>query len=262
MKIGISDGCYPGISLKEEIKYLKQHDFSTFLGCGYEEFDSRVITLKKEGISIETLHAPFHNINAIWGKGEEGDVALMQLTDAAESAARHEIPLIVVHLSSGDHPPMISDAGISRFAALMDRAKELGVTVAYENQRKLANLALMFEYYEDARFCWDIGHEACFAYGMEYMPLFGNKLAALHIHDNMGIHNQDFHMIPYDGKIDFDKVARHLAKANYNGTIMLELGAGRHERYYTMSAEEYYARAARAAHRLADTVEIYKKSEK
>lgn len=258
MNIGISSGCYAGLSLREEIVLLKKYGFSTFMGCSHPEFEQNITKMQAEGIKVENLHAPFRNINAIWLPGEDGDTALKQLTDAAEKAARHNIPLIVVHLSSGDTPPMISDIGNARFLKLMQRAKELGITVAYENQRKLANLALMFEYYEEARFCWDVGHEACFAYGMEYMPLFGKRLAALHIHDNFGVHNQDFHMIPYDGKIDFDKVAHHIAQSEYTGTLMLELGNRGCSLYETMSPEDYYERAAMAANRLRQTVQKYK----
>jgi len=144
-------------------------------------------------------------------------------------------------------------------AALMEASREIGVSIAFENQRKLANLALMFEYYEDALFCWDVGHEACFAGGREYMPLFGDKLAALHIHDNTCEFNHDFHMLPYDGKINFDKVARAIAESGYTGSLMLEVGRWGSPRYDGLSAEEYYNRAGIAAKRLRDAVESYRK---
>ena len=256
MKIGISSGCYAGISLEREIELLKKNGVeATFAGCN-EGTALRVKKMREAGISVDNFHAPFNNINAIWRPGEEGDLALKQLTDAAELAAENEVPLIVVHLSSGVTPPMICNAGNERFARLMKRAGELGVTVAYENQRKLANLALMFEYYPEARFCWDVGHEACFANGMEYMPLFGNKLAALHIHDNRKSFNEDLHLLPYDGAINFDRTAELIAKSGYEGTVMLETWNGPF--YQGMSDEDFVARAAKAARKLADAIEKHK----
>ena len=255
MKIGISSGCYAGISLKREIELLQKNGVdATFLGCDENTTDA-VRKMRKAGIAVDNFHAPFRNVNAIWLPGEEGELALKQFTDAAELAAKNQVPTIVVHISSGVTPPIISDVGNERFARLMKRAKELGVTVAYENQRKLANLALMFEYYPEARFCWDVGHEACFADGMEYMPLFGKKLAALHIHDNSKLPNEDLHMIPYDGAIDFDRTAELIAKSGYEGTVMLEIGNWGSPLYQNLSDEDYYARAASAARRLADTIE-------
>lgn len=256
MKIGISSGCYAGISVEREIELLQKNGVdATFLGCDENTADT-VKKMRQAGIEVDNFHAPFHNVNAIWLPGEAGELALKQFTDAAELAAKTEVPLIVVHLSSGVTPPMISDVGNERFARLMKRAGELGVTVAYENQRKLANLALMFEYYPEARFCWDVGHEACFANGMEYMPLFGDKLAALHIHDNLKIFNEDLHRLPYDGAIDFDRTAEQIAKSGYEGTVMLETWNGPF--YQGVTDEEFVARAASAARRLADTIEKYK----
>jgi len=139
----------------------------------------------------------------------------------------------------------------------MKRAGELGITVCYENQYKLANLAQVFECFEEARFCWDVGHEACYSGGIEYMPVFGKKLGALHLHDNPCEYKRDLHRIPFDGAIDFDRVARQIAESGYDGTIMLEIGTGGYDLYKSMSAEEYFARAAAAARTLAEMVRSY-----
>lgn len=260
MKIGINMDCYGELPLQKQISLMKENGFTAcFTGNEYPEFDRDVETLQAAGISVDSLHAPFNKINEIWKVGEEGEQMLNRLIACAEAAARHGIPVIVVHLSSGITPPIISDIGNARFAKLMAKAKELGVTVAYENQRKLANLALMFEYYGGARFCWDIGHEACFTGGREYMPLFGDKLAALHIHDNSGNFNEDQHMIPYDAKIDFDKAANYIAQSGFDGTVMLEVIRHNSHAYDDLTPEEYYRRAGVAARRLAEKIEEYRK---
>jgi sugar phosphate isomerase/epimerase len=210
---------------------------------------------RRAGIEVENYHAPFGHINDIWCDTPEGEQMLRELLDSVDNCDRYDVRTLVVHLSSGERPPRVGEIGFSRIERLMAYAKEKGVVIAYENQRKLANLAMVFEEFEDAAFCWDTGHEACFAHGREYMPLFGNKLAALHVHDNHCVYNHDEHMIPYDASMDFDRVARHIAAVDYKKSLMLEMIAKNTPAYLEMGAEGYYTRAAVAARRLADAVD-------
>ena len=87
------------------------------------------------------------------------------------------------------------------------------------------------------------------------MPLFGNKLVALHVHDNHRLHNGDNHMIPFDACIDFDRVTTQIAKTKYTRSLMLEVMASHHPFYAQTSAEDYYAKASAAAKKLADMIE-------
>ncbi len=259
MKIGININCYNGLPLDEQIRLIKKNGFSScFLMGRGDNFDEIASKIQDAGITIDNLHAPFDGINAMWNEGEDGDAMLERLKECVSMAKRHGIPLIVVHLSSGKKPPMINDIGNARFAELMAFAREQGVKIAYENQRVLSNLALMLEHYDDAVFCWDIGHETCFANGREYMPLFGNRLAALHVQDNTCEADKDLHLIPYDGTIDLDKAARYIAKTGFDGCVMLELIKVKCEMYDNISAEEYYERAAAAARRFADAIDSYR----
>ena len=260
MKIGINMNCYGGgLPIDEQLRLMKENGFeATFLGCEGASFDETVEKIQAAGITVDNLHAPFNKINDMWLPGDAGEDMLARLVRCVEKAASHGIPVIVVHVSSGNRPPIINDIGNDRFARLMEAANANNVTVAYENQRKLANLALMFEYYDEAGFCWDIGHEACFANGREFMPLFGDKLVALHVQDNNCEYNVDSHLVPYDGKIDFDKAARMIAARDYKGTVMLELIRKNSNRYDDLTPEQYYKRAANAAIRLRDAIEGYR----
>ena len=86
--------------------------------------------------------------------------------------------------------------------------------------------------------------------------MFGCQLKALHVHDNFL--DGDHHMIPYDGKIDFDRVAWQIAESPYRGSLMLELVQTAHSLYAELSPEDYYARAGKAAKRLAEQIERYR----
>lgn len=260
MKVGIIQDSYGGIPIEKEIRLMKENGFSaTFMFCEHENFDQNVTAFRAAGIDVETIHAPFDGINQMWLEGEAGDRMLERLRFCVDAANRNSIPLVVVHLSSGETPPKINETGNRRFDLLIQYAREKGVLLAFENQRKLGNIAHIFDYYEDARFCWDVGHEACFTNGREYMPLFGQRLSALHIHDNTAEYNKDEHMIPYDGKIDLDKAARFIANASFDGTLMLEVVRSASTFYENLSPEEYFHRAGEAAKRMAAAVESYRK---
>ncbi len=231
---------------------MKANGFeTTFSMSSNENFESFFPICEKAGIKFDNLHAPFKYINNIWIPGEDGDRMLASLLDCVDKCSSHGIPAMVVHLSSGLKPPRVNETGHARFAKLMEYAAEKNVTVCYENQRFLSNLAYAFEEYpEQARFCWDCGHEFCFTPGRHYMPIFGHKLSALHIHDNNCVYNSDDHMIPFDAKIDFSYVAEQIALSGYEGTLMLELIRDHSPLYNDWSAEKYYEHAAEAGRKL------------
>ena len=60
MKLGISFHCYPGLDDGTEIALMKKNGFeATFLASEDERIDETAPLLKREGILIENLHAPF-----------------------------------------------------------------------------------------------------------------------------------------------------------------------------------------------------------
>lgn len=263
METGINLYCYdpPGaVPLEKQAELMKENGFTrtfTFSDRPAAGIDGANL-LSKYGIEFDTLHAPFDGINNIWKKNLKGRHMLSRLLDGVDKCLLVGAKVLVVHLSSGIPAPRINDIGFSRFDKLMNYAARENVKIAYENQRFVANIASAMENYEDAGFCWDTGHEACFAFGKKYMPLFGDKLCALHLHDNHKIFNMDEHLIPFDGKIDFDYVAKELSKRKYTGTLMLELERNNSHHYDKVSAEEYYRRAGNAAKKLRTMVEKYR----
>jgi sugar phosphate isomerase/epimerase len=220
---------------------------------GYVRLIEKYITAA--GLTFDTLHAPFHGINAIWMDGEEGERFLQKLTDGVDLCAEVGAPIAVVHLSSGDNAPPPTDIGRARFIRLVEHAADKGVKVAFENQRKLANIAWAFEEFKDAShvgFCWDCGHEGCFTPGRRYMPLFGDRLICTHLHDNDGVYNHDQHRIPYDGALNWDAIADDLRRAAPTVPLMLEVTRSF---YDGMREEDYLLRAAKAVKCLRDSIE-------
>ena len=260
-KLGIKLGAYSGIPAEEQIKYIKSAGFdSVFTGFeGYEKNALLAKEISSAGLAYETIHAPFGGINNMWLEGEDGDKMLALLEDCTVCASKLGVPVVIVHISSGVHAPHINDIGAARFDRLVEKAGEVGVKLAFENQRKLANIAYIFEKYENVPqvgFCWDNGHESCFTLGKrDYMALFGDRLIALHLHDNCGEFNRDQHMMPFHSKIDFNRVAEKIRNSGFDGTLMLETTMSASNRYDGYSPEQFFAEAYEAASKLRALVD-------
>ncbi|MBQ7095414.1 MAG: sugar phosphate isomerase/epimerase [Clostridia bacterium] len=236
-----------------------------FEACFTEAFESEIKAAIKAGIEIDNTHSPFDGINNMWVEGEPGETMLRRLKDSIDLCAAYDIKKTVIHLSSGYHPPRMNDLGFARYDALVEHAIKKGVTLAFENQRLLANIAYVFEQYKDVpevAFCWDTGHEICAAGGREYMPLFGHRLACVHLEDNHGSEgpHPDQHILPFDGIVDWKKAAQRIKNSPYNGPVILECynhpgSITNYFGYDHLSDEAFYERAYDAAARIRDLIE-------
>ena len=258
-EIGINIGARKEMDTATFCRFIRELGFTrVFSGCTHpDSVREHAGHVAAAGLRYDTLHAPFKGIiNAIWLDGDEGEDTLAQLMGCVDLCAEIGAPTAVVHLSAGDAPPPPTDCGRARFIRLVDHAVGKGINVAFENQRKLANIAWAFEEFRDVPsvgFCWDCGHEGCFTPGRRYMPLFGHRLLCTHIHDNEGVLNADQHLLPFDGCLNFGYVADALRTAP-SVPLVLELKR-KAERYEALSDEEYLLRAAAAIRRLRDMVE-------
>ena len=82
--------------------------------------------------------------------------------------------------------------------------------------------------------CLDIGHAEMRGSGsgaVNMIHALGNRLQALHIHDNDKWH--DSHQLPFSMSIDFEAVVKALRDINYQGYFTLEA-----DRYLQMFSEE------------------------
>jgi sugar phosphate isomerase/epimerase len=263
MKLGISFHCYPGLDDETQIELMKKNGFeATFLASEDERIDEIVPKLREAGILLENLHGPLSdercNANDIWRDNDRAPVLLDRLMDGVEKCGKYGVKTLVLHVTAGATPPRPNKRGYERFVQIFERARALGVEIACENIRPFGNLAFVLEQFPDSGFCWDVGHEHCSGDKRQFMPMFGCQTKALHIHDNFI--DGDHHMIPYDGKIDFDRVARQIAESPYEGSVMLELIQTAHPMYAEMSPEDYYARAGAAAKRLEAQIAHYRSS--
>ena len=193
----------------------------------------------------------------MWLDNYAGERMFAELRDNIDCTAELNIPISIIHLSSGNNPPSISDIGRKRYTELVEYAAKKNVTIAFENLRKLANVAWAFEAFADAPnvgFCWDCGHENCYTKEVEFMPLFGKKLISTHIHDNRGIKDGDDHMLPFDGTINYNRFAELMRNSEYDGTLMLEVFRTQ-EFYDGVAPEDFIVKAVDTVKKLRAMVD-------
>ena len=241
---------------KNFIDCVADNRFNSVFTCGNDEaFISFVSSCcAKNGLTYETLHAPFKGINGLWFE-ESGQSVANTLIRSLDLASEYGIGIIISHLSSGDNCPTVTDAGLKYFDKVVEYAAKKNIVIAVENQRKLGNISVILEKYDQntpVQFCWDVGHEKCFAHGREYMPLFGDRCITTHIHDNNMRYNGDEHLIPFDGQINFRRTAELLNRYNYKGTLMLELDLPNEnsDKYRELSLAQFVQKAFAAVNRI------------
>ena len=233
-KLGIITTCLPGVAEIDTLEKIKGAGFDMIFA---DTFDVKTACAMKDkcerlGISFDFLHAPFAHINDYW---ENGDAYLgirdgmMKSIDSASAAG---IPLIVAHTSSGWQPPKISEIGFTRFDELVDYAISKGVKIAFENLRVYEYLAVVLDRYKnvpEVGYCYDCGHEHCYTETVKFLDLYGDRLLCTHIHDNFGRDKQDvwkdadYHLLPFEGNIDYKDMMARIKKTGYTGALTLEV---------------------------------------
>lgn len=219
---------------------------STFTGrYDLPSVEKLVEKCKKLGLDMEFIHAPFNDINSMWLPGDRYKTIYDGMIQSIDSAAATGIKAVVTHVSSGWSPPEICDDGLKRYDDLVEYAAKKNVTLAFENLRKVGNIAYFVDRYEkndNVKFCYDCGHEHCYTETVCFPDIFRDRMIFTHIHDNMGrdknnpMGDPDMHVLPFDGNIDYEKMMRKLDEYDYKGSLMLEVFSGP---YPNLSPDEF-----------------------
>lgn len=179
------------------------------------------------GIVCNQSHAPF--------PVREAQV-YNRLKEAIEYTAEAGGKICVIHPDNYKS----AEQNAEMFCKLLPFAKECGVKIATENmwfwdkendrakfaacataEDFLAHLNAVNDEYFVA--CLDLGHAEMMGdetSAPQMIRALGNKLQALHIHDNDRWH--DSHQIPFSMQIDFDAIVKALKEINYSGYLTLE----------------------------------------
>ena len=258
-----------GISGEDQIKLFHKTGFEAFF-TGWDNDLPRYRQVADElGMIYQSIHAPFGKAAKMWRGGEEAETAKKELLRCVSDCAAVKVPILIVHPYIGfEDKADPTESGVENFRMVVEAARAQNVKIAFENvegQEYLDALMQAFDSYENVGFCWDSGHELCYNKGKDMLALYGHKLIATHINDNLGVSDysgrifwtDDLHLLPFDGVHDWRSVAKWLNDCGYEDILTFELTTvskpNRHEndKYAKMPLEEYIAECYIRACRLA-----------
>jgi sugar phosphate isomerase/epimerase len=197
--------------------------------------------LKETGLALHGIHAPIvesMSSGDAWGaviSNAVGDNAKRQAAvkeaDAALNIARQmHASVFVVHLGT----PAVQGGENNRAAAFRSveeicrLAEAVGVKVALEvipnALSDAASLVTMIERdLEGTRtgICLDFGHAFLMGDVADTIETVAEHLVTTHVHDNKG--KSDDHLVPFDGRINWDVALMTMQKVGYDGTYLMEL---------------------------------------
>lgn len=220
---------------------------------------------RKYGMYYQSMHAPFGRANRLWETGAEGDDTEKELCDCLDICSENGVPILVAHTFIGfeEHSP--NEIGAERFARIGEYARNVGVKLALENTEGEEYLACAMEAAKGnpyVGFCLDTGHEMCYNRSQDMLALYGDRLIATHLNDNLGITGDtitwldDSHLMPFDGVADWQNIVSRLCACNFGGEYTMELtrenkpGRHTHDRYAQLTFTQYLAEAYQRVQRI------------
>jgi sugar phosphate isomerase/epimerase len=197
--------------------------------------------LKETGLALHGIHAPIvesMNGGDKWGaviSNAVGDNAKRQSAvreaDTALNIARQlGGEVLVVHLGT----PTVQGGENSRTAAFRSvedicrLAEPVGIKVALELiPNPLSDAASLVTILDrDLDFprtgiCLDFGHAFLMGDVPDAIEAVAEHLVTTHVHDNAG--KKDDHLVPFEGRINWDMALMTMQKVGYDGTYLMEL---------------------------------------
>jgi sugar phosphate isomerase/epimerase len=236
----------------ELIQLIKEAGFqSVMIWWGEREDDSvpkerKPDIVRKAGLKLLNAHLPFTMVDALWKDTLDGEEMFEIYSSYIDDCKIHEIPTAIMHTTNRDapHPNKI---GLTRFRKLIEKAEKNGVNIAIENVFMPEYMDYVFNNIESERlkFCYDSGHANCFTPEIDMLAKYGDKLAALHLHDNDG--SGDQHLLPFNGNINWEQIMAQLKRFKFDGPLALEVFAREND---GTTAPQYLSEAMKRVQKL------------
>ena len=204
------------INPNERAKMIKETGFTSVITCADKNLNaqngkisSQVKLFKKYGLKLSSLHFSYktEDLHNFWLKGKFGEKLKKSLIKDIKIAKKYGFSCVVVHLV-GEY----SSVGERRLREGLKVCDKTGIPIAIENvlNQKLFVDTFNNINHDKLKFCYDVGHNNAFDKEFDYLSKYGNKLVALHLHDNDGI--KDLHTISkYKATVNWNEVALKLA---------------------------------------------------
>ncbi len=234
---------HESLSAAERIKAIKAAGFD-FIALSYgADLAEQVALCHQLELPIENVHLNCRGTSKLWDSEEEGAPILEGYCRQIRECAELGIKIGIAHVTYGSVLKPAGEEGLARFGKIVECAKQYDFTLAFENSKASEHLSYVLDHFKDenVRFCYDTGHDLGMAVDTEYfnnyLPRYGDRLGAIHLHDT--IPGFDMHSAPFDGAIDWQTIAGQLAQTDYaKEKLCLEPGGRIHALKEGRTAEE------------------------
>ena len=266
LKTGITNTSYGVYGFEDAIAKISSHGYdcidfqgfvdieSDFFNLPIDRFEERLIEYKaifnSHGLSVSQAHAPWrHPVQDATPEGRAMWCEAMKKAIYGThvlGCERFVVHPLMPYLDTDKCPDEVWELNREFIATLADYAKEYSVKVCVENlpfpSYPLTTVEQVCELVDglsrdNLKVCLDVGHAAIF-FGKDVgdaVRYIGDRLEAVHIHDNMG--KEDEHLIPGDGIVDWDGFADALREIGFDKVISLETSP-KHTKYPECEWEE------------------------
>jgi sugar phosphate isomerase/epimerase len=249
--ITMFDWVYYDLPVRERFRLMRQAGFNGVTLWWGDAFGGSAPLARAEGLHIENIHGPYWNNSDFWLDIANGDDITEYHMQCIQNCADFSIPVMVVHLTSGDVLPPCGKTGLDRVLRITEKAEQCGINVALENLSGTEHLAYVLSRIDSPRigFCFDSGHQNCHTPDEDVLLHYGCRLMALHLHDNAGTGGEgDTHLLPFDGTTDWNAVMRKITGTGFSGALGLEAS---NTGYEDFTAEAFYTLAYERAAKLS-----------
>lgn len=249
--VGIYDCFGYDVPFPDRFRYIKDAGFDSVMlwwsdkfgrGDGYQ---NDVRYARDAGLLIENIHSPVHEQNFISMDNLNGENVFLSYLKCVLDCYQYNISTMIIHLPNDDYP--INQLGIERITKIISEAEKYNINIAFENLANIINLNIILSIStsKHAGFCYDSCHHINYAPNSNLLRKYGNRLMALHLHDNGGKRNQ--HQLPFDGNLNWRNVMKNISSTGYAGVIALE---PMNWDYEDISIHEFLSRAYQKALKL------------
>ncbi len=196
----------------------------------FKDFKEVAAGLNSSGLTC-TIHAPFTDVSIGAIDKKVRRVSIERLKRAIDIAVIFDAVDMVFH--SGWERKIYADMldtwlenATESLLEICEYAEKSSLKIMLENVFELdphLHLELFNRVNQEVLgFCLDVGHVYAFSKTKlnKWIELLGNRIGHLHLHDNNG--DEDEHLAPGSGIIDFDVVFSWLSERNKRPTFTLE----------------------------------------
>jgi L-ribulose-5-phosphate 3-epimerase len=125
------------LPIKERYRLIKQAGFDGVMIWWVDDIDkidfrSQPENARNSGLFVENMHTPFNGNTNLWMDNLDGEEITKRLINCVEECYIHQIPTMVVHLTSGNPPP-VNEIALKRFKRIIEKAEQKGINIAMEN---------------------------------------------------------------------------------------------------------------------------------